>query len=119
MLFVFLFWWCCAGDYDALHVVMLLPRILFKSELVVSQLRQQVCVRARVCACACVCACVCVCCAYVCVYLSDLSSVQHKFEEVLEKQQPLSHAQGDLVVFAANLISKVTCLQQLVQQVQR
>ena len=80
-----------------------------------------VCLCLCVCVCVRVCVCVCVCVVrtYVCVHLSDLSSVQHKFEEVLEKQQPLSHAQGDLVVFAANLISKVTCLQQLVQQVQR
>ena len=55
----------------------------------------------------------------MCVYVSDFPPVQHKFEEVLEKKQPLPHTQGDLVVFAANLVSKVMLLQQLVQQVQR
>ena len=45
--------------------------------------------------------------------------LQHKLEEALEKKLTLSDTQGDLMVFAANLISKVTLLQQLVQQVQR
>ena len=87
-----------------------------------------VCVSVCLCVCVCVCvrACVCVCvCLSVCVsipmcvYVSDFPPVQHKFEEVLEKKQPLPHTQGDLVVFAANLVSKVMLLQQLVQQVQR
>ena len=30
-----------SGDYDALLVLMLLPRLLFKAELIVDQLRQQ------------------------------------------------------------------------------
>lgn len=35
--------WSCdlSGDYDALLVLMLLPRLLFKAELIVEQLRQQ------------------------------------------------------------------------------
>lgn len=32
----------CAGDYDAIQVLMLLPRIVFKADLVTDQLRQQV-----------------------------------------------------------------------------
>lgn len=31
-----------AGDYDAILVLMLLPRIVFKAELVIDQLKQQV-----------------------------------------------------------------------------
>ena len=30
-----------SGDYDALLVLMLLPRLLFKAELIVDQLKQQ------------------------------------------------------------------------------
>ena len=30
------------GDYDALLVLMLLPRLIFKAELVIDQLKQQV-----------------------------------------------------------------------------
>ena len=30
-----------SGDYDALQVLMLLPRLLFKAELIVDQLKQQ------------------------------------------------------------------------------
>ena len=33
---------CRAGDYDAIQVLMLLPRIVFKAELVIEQLKQQV-----------------------------------------------------------------------------
>ncbi len=35
-------YWLAAGDYDALLVLMLLPRLVFKAELVVDQLKQQV-----------------------------------------------------------------------------
>lgn len=31
----------CAGDYDALLVLMLLPRMSFKAELIIDQLKQQ------------------------------------------------------------------------------
>ena len=31
------------GDYDAIQVLMLLPRIIFKADLVTDQLKQQVC----------------------------------------------------------------------------
>ena len=31
------------GDYDALSVIMLLPRLVFKADLIVDQLKQQVC----------------------------------------------------------------------------
>ena len=32
------------GDYDAIQVLMLLPRIIFKADLVTDQLKQQACV---------------------------------------------------------------------------
>ena len=32
----------CAGDYDAILVLMLLPRIIFKAEIVIDHLKQQV-----------------------------------------------------------------------------
>ena len=32
---------CCLGDYDALLVLMMLPRMTFKAELVMEQLKQQ------------------------------------------------------------------------------
>lgn len=32
---------CCSGDYDALLVLMLLPRMAFKADLVINQLKQQ------------------------------------------------------------------------------
>ena len=31
-----------SGDYDAINVVMLLPRLVFKAELIIDQLKQQV-----------------------------------------------------------------------------
>ena len=31
-----------SGDYDAVNVIMLLPRIVFKAELIIDQLKQQV-----------------------------------------------------------------------------
>ena len=35
------------GDYDALSVMMLLPRLVFKAELIIDQLKQQVRERER------------------------------------------------------------------------
>ncbi len=31
-----------SGDYDALNVTMLLPRLVFKADLIIDQLKQQV-----------------------------------------------------------------------------
>ena len=34
--------WPPLGDYDAVNVIMLLPRIVFKAQLIIDQLKQQV-----------------------------------------------------------------------------